>query len=52
MPMTEDIVPKVQGRQQRIALDIAEEGSSLIHPFRAVDNPIPASTHIAQVLRP
>ena len=52
MPITEDIVPKVQGRQQGIALHIAEGQSSLIRPFEAVENPNPASTHIAQVLRP
>ena len=52
MPMMEEIVPIVKGRQQGIALHIAEGHSSLICPFEAVDNPNPASTHIAQVLRP
>ena len=52
MPMMEEIVPIVQGRQQGIALHIAEGQSSHIRPFVAVDNPNPASTHIAQVLRP
>ena len=52
MPVMEDIVPKVQGYQLRIALDMTEGCPSLIRPFGAVDNPNPASTHIAQVLSP
>ena len=52
MPRTVDIVPKVQGYQLRIALDMTEGCPSLIPPFGIVDNPNPASTHIAQVLRP
>ena len=52
MPMMEETVPIVQRRQQEIAPYIAERRSSLIRPFEAVDNPSPASTHIAQVLRP
>ena len=52
MPTTEDTVPKVHGYQPRISVDMTEGCPSLIRPFGAVNNPNPASTHIAQVLRP
>ena len=51
MPMIEEMVPRVPPRQRRIPL-VMGIVCSLVHLLRPIENPIPASTHIAHVLRP
>ena len=50
--MTEVMVPEVPGCQRRIPRYIAKRACALVHLLRPVENPIPASTHIAHVLKP
>ena len=52
MPMMEVIVPRFQVCQRRIQTFRDRVCVSLVHLLRAVENPIPASTHIAHVLKP
>ena len=52
MPIMEQSVPAIPRLQCKIRSKRKGGVCLLVHLLRPVENPIPASTHIAQVLKP